>query len=344
MALIALLSYEAPVFADIKLTGYASIVAGRVTNGEQFLADYPKAGVYDDDWSFSPDTSFGVQLSSDLSEKIKLIIQAISNGASNYDVELDWAYLNYQLSTEISLQAGRKRLPLYYYSDFFDVGYAYYWIRPPADNYTWQISNYNGLSLLYQPQLREWDALFNIYIGREDSDNNDLLSMLADASVDETWKNMVGFVAELSNDWIDIRTAFMRGQLDRTIDDVIAEKDIKQKFSGLSVNLHIDNISILSEFNQYIRDSNNIDVKTHMLSIAYRIDKLTPHLTHSALKQGNNLAGGDENHETKSAGFKWDFNKTTALKIQYDKVKDKGIIIPVLGDSKSISFGIDVVF
>jgi len=339
-----MLLHSAISYADINLSGYASIVAGKVTEGDEFLADYPKAGVYDSDWSFSPDTSVGVQLTADLNDDLEFVIQAISNGASDYDIDLDWAYVNYQLNSEFSIQAGRKRLPLYYYSEFFDVGYAYYWIRPPVDNYTWQISHYNGLSLQYQPYLGEWDALFNLYTGREDSEDNELLSFLSGAPVDETWKNMVGIVAELSKDWVEFRATFMQGQLDRKVNGIDTDENVKQKFSGVSVNFYFYDFIILSEFNQYDRSASDIHVDTHMLSLGYQLGDYIPHITHSALLQEENLAGGDEDHNTTSIGLRWDYNKTTAVKIQYDKAKDKGVNIPVLGDSETISLGIDVVF
>ena len=339
-----LLLHGSVSYADINLSGYASIVAGRVTDGDEFLADYPKAGVYDNDWSLLPDTIVGVQFIADLNNNLEFVIQAISNGAADYDIELDWAYINYQLNNEFSIQAGRKRLPLYYYSEFFDVGYAYYWIRPPVDNYTWQISHYNGLSLQYQPYLGEWDTLFNLYAGREDSEDNELLSFLSGATVDETWKNMLGIVTELSKDWVEFRATYMQGQLDRSVNDTATDVDVKQKFSGISVNFYVYDFIILSEFNQYDRSTSDIHVDTRMLSLGYQLGNYTPHITHSALHQKENQNGGDEDHNTSSIGLRWDYNKSTALKIQYDKTKDKGITIPVLGDSETISLGIDIVF
>ncbi len=339
-----LLAHGSQALADVDITGYASIVAGKVISGDEFLADYPKAGVYDDDWSFSPDTSVGIQLSTDINDNIDFIVQAVSNGATDYDLELDWLYFNYQLNSELSVQLGRKRLPLYYYSDYFDVGYAYYWIRPPADNYTWQISNYNGLSVQYQPYIDDWDVLVNIYAGREDSDDNDLLGLLTGMTVDETWKNMVGVVLEVSKEWIDLRATYMEGELDRVIDGMVTDEDVKQEFSGISINFYIDDLIILSEFNQYKRPAGDIDVDTQMVSIGYQISDFTPHVTRSVFEQDENVAGGDEEHETTSIGLRWDIDKNTAFKIQYDEVKDKGVVIPVLGDSEAISFGVDVVF
>ena len=339
-----LVSAVSPAHAEVDISGFASIVAGKATQNNEFLADYPKTGIYDENLSFSPDTSVGVQLTADASDTLDFVIQAISNGASDFDVELDWAYLSYYLTPELSIQAGRKRLPLYYYSDFFDVGYAYYWIRPPADNYTWQISNYNGVSLQYQPMLGQWDALFSIYAGREDSEHNDLLSLLTHAQVDETWKNMVGVVSELSHEWIELRATYMRSQLDRTINETLIKENTRQNFYGISINFYLGSLTLLSELNKYDRPDDDIHVTTTMISLGYRLGDFTPHVTHSELKQDENEAGGDEHHETDSIGVRWDINKSTALKLQYDKTRDYGVTIPVLGDGEIIAFGVDLVF
>ena len=331
-------------YAEISITGYASIVAGKVIEGDAFLADYPKVGVYDQDLSFSPDTSFGVQFSNQINDETALVIQLTVDGANEYEPDISWAYLSYRLSPELSIQVGRKRLPLYYYSDFFDVGYAYYWIRPPADNYTWQISNYNGLSLLYDSSYQDWDLLINAYTGREDSKDNELLSFFYNDKVDEAWKNMFGLAAEASLPWIEVRVSILESQLDRSVNDIPEIMDVRQSFRGASLNLYPDNFIILSEYNYYHQDDTDINVVTSMVSLGYTYKKYTPHITQSDFRQKVNVNGGDENHETTSYGLKWNLNPRTSLKVQYDVVKDNGVLSPVLGDSKSISFGIDVIY
>ena len=330
--------------ADTGISGYGSFVAGKTVSGGQFLSDYPKTGIYDGDWSFSPDTSIGVQFSHDLNQAYSFVVQLNAHGAREYEPEISWAYINYQISHEFSVQVGRKRIPLYYYSDFFDVGFAYNWIRPPADNYTWQISNYNGVNLLYETQLGFWDTTLNIYTGREDSRNNDLLGYLSSAEVDESWKNIFGIVGEFSYEWLNIRLTAMSSELDRTINDVMVSKNITQQFHGLSINLTWDALSILSEFNGYKRDDDNIDVWTKMLSLAYTLNDVTPYISYSEFKQKLTTAGGDENHMTTSAGVRWDIYTDMAFKIQFDNVRDKGVTSPVLGDSESLSIGVDVIF
>ena len=343
MIIIALLLCKSAE-AEVRLNGFASAVVGRVIEGEEFLADFPKTGIYDTRLSLDPDTSLGVQLSSYFTADFSLIAQASVHGAEDYDPRVDWLYLNYYLTPELSLQLGRKRLPLYYYSDYFDVGYAYYWIRPPPDVYTWQITNYNGVSLLYETAISQWDASLNLYYGSEESEDNQLLGLLFGARVDETWKNMIGIVGTVSNRWLEIRLTHMQGLIDRKISGVSVINDIKQQFLGLSVNLTINNLLVLSEFNNYRQPDNDVDYNAYLLSFGYQIGAITPHITRSGFRQEINAVGNDEKHHTTSIGLRWDVVDNIAVKIQFDKVIDEGVVVPIKGDSESISLGMDFVF
>jgi len=341
--LIALL-FNASASAEINLNGFGSIFAGRVTEGSEFLADYPKTGIYDSDWSFTPDSILGLQFSSYLTDEFSLIAQILLNGASDSGADVDWLYLNYHITPELSVQIGRKRLPLYYYSDSFDIGYAYYWIRPPADLYTWQITNYNGINLLYEKSLGNWDAGINLYYGNEESNDNELLGLLFGVPVDENWKDMLGIVGTMTNEWLDIRLSFMQGLVNRDINGIRVINDAEQKFIGLSVNLTLGELQVLSEINNYNRSVNVIDIDTYMLSFAYQLGEFIPHITYSNFAQETNPAGNDEKHHTTSLGVRWDFYTNMAFKVQYDQVRDDGVIVPVKGDSKSVSLGLDFVF
>jgi hypothetical protein len=198
--------------------------------------------------------------------------------------------------------------------------------------YTWQITNYNGASLLYETALGQWDASLNVYYGSEESEDNELLSLLFSASVDETWKNMIGIVGAMSNNWLELRLTHMQGLIDRKISGVSVLNDVEQQFLGISVNLTFDSLLILSEYNAYL------------LSFGYQIGELTPHITRSGFRQKINALGNDEKHHTTSAGLRWDVVDNIAVKVQYDKVIDEGVIVPVKGDSRSVSFAVDFVF
>ena len=74
-AIAALCSHS--VLAEVNISGFASVMGGKLTSGSgvpefglgpTFLANYPTVGVYEDEWTFKPDSKFGLQLSADLTE------------------------------------------------------------------------------------------------------------------------------------------------------------------------------------------------------------------------------------------------------------------------------------
>lgn len=346
----ALLS-TAPM-AEVNISGFASVVGGKVLSGDgvpefglgpTFLANYPIVGVYDKDWSFKPDSKYGLQFSADLTEGLTATAQLVGRGADDYDPSFEWAYLSYVLNDNWTLQAGKKRLPLYYYSDFFDVSYAYLWIRPAADNYTWQIFNYTGVNALFNYQVGEWAVSGNIYAGREDDSRNKLLSeFFFRDNVREIWENIVGGVVSFNRDWLDLRLTYMTYENRRFVADkpwlwADGTDTRRGKFMGLSANIDYNNWVLLSELNRLQLENQDLD--TYMVSAGYRVGAVTPFIAYA------DFDSTGEVHNTTSVGLRWDFHSSAAFKLQYDSVNDKGSDGgQVAGDSKALTFGVDLVF
>jgi hypothetical protein len=339
--------------AEVNISGFASIVGGQVLEGSgveefdlgpSFLADYPLVGVYEEEISFKPDTLFGIQFSADLMEGLSATAQVVSRGANDFSADFEWAYVSYELNDNWTFQGGKKRLPLYYYSDFFDVGYAYTWIRPPADNYTWQIFNYTGVSALYSYLVGDWTVSGQVYYGLEESDPNKLLSeFFFLESTREIWKDIGGIVVQFNRDWLDIRLTHMQYTNERYIGDVQQEWDGSTertgKFYGLSVNIDYENFILLTELNRLALQGDDLD--TYLITLGYRISDFTPYVSYSDFNDGV----GGEVHNTTSFGVRWDFHPSAALKVQYDDVEDNGGPgLKVAGDAKAVSVGIDLVF
>ena len=344
-----------PAVAEVKLSGFATVAGGRVLSGSgveefglepTFLANYPLVGAYEEEWSFKPDSRMGLQISADLMDNLSVTGQIVARGADDFDASFEWAYISYQLNDTWTIQAGKKRLPLYYYSDFFDVGYAYLWLRPPADNYTWQIFNYTGINALFNTQLGDWDVSGNIYTGREDDRDNKLLSeFFFGVPTREIWKDIIGGVVSFNKDWLDVRLTYMTyvNQRYLTIDGVDVQEtwdgstERRGKFAGISFNVDYNNMVFLSELNRLDLDGSKFD--TYMVSLGYRIDSFTPYISYA------DFDSDGEVHNTTSVGFRYDFHSSAAFKLQYDEVEDNGYDgLMVAGDSKSITFGIDLVF
>jgi hypothetical protein len=339
--------------AEVSLSGFASINAGKVLSGTgvphygidepTFLADYPIVSAYTDEISFEPETLFGLQINAPLGEGLSATAQIVARGANDFDAQFEWAYITYELNENWSIQAGKKRLPLFYYSDFYDVGYAYVWMRAPADNYTWQIFNYNGINALYTGSIGDWSVTGNIYTGREDDKENKLLSdFFFKEPVREIWKDIFGGVIQTSNDWLEIRATYMTYTNQRYISGEPATWNGKTEregnFYGIAANADGGNFFLLSELNR-LDLGGNLDTK--MITLGYRFDNVTPFFAYAEFEED---APGGESHNTTSLGLRWDFHSSAAFKIQYDDVKDESYDLAVAGDSKSITIGIDLVF
>ncbi len=350
---IASCMLAAPSFAEVNLSGFASINGGKVLSGSGvpqfgiedpiFLADYPIVSTYDEEFSLEPESLFGLQITADLADGLSATAQIVARGANDFDAKFEWAYISYELNESWTIQAGKKRLPLFYYSDFYDVGYAYVWMRAPADNYTWQIFNYNGINALYTGEVGDWSLSGNIYTGREDDESNKLLSeFFFGEPTREIWKDIVGGVLQASNDWLEIRGTYMTytNQRYRSGEPVLWDgKDEREgDFYGLAVNADFGNLFILSELNR-LDLGGKLD--TRMLTVGYRIDSVTPFISYAEFEEDS--AGGEE-HNTTSVGIRWDFHPAAAFKVQYDNVNDESFDLAVAGDSEAITFGIDLVF
>ncbi|MEW6984480.1 porin [Colwelliaceae bacterium 6471] len=345
-------SFSNIAFADISISGFASINVGKVLSGSgvpqydvppTFLADYPIVSTYEEEWSFKPESLFGLQFSADLSEGLSATAQVVSRGADDFDTQLEWAYFSYVINDSWTIQAGKKRLPLFYYSDFYDVGFAYVWMRPPADTYTWQVFNYNGINALYTGEIGDWSVTGNIYAGREDSTDNRLLSQFFFLEpTREIWKDILGGVVNFSNDWLEVRLTHMRYTNERYRSGVQSTWDGSTerdgKFYGIAMNADFGKLFILTELNR-LKLGGNLD--TGMISLGYRMDDITPYVGYSKFKEDTD---DGENHNTAFVGVRWDFHSSAAFKVQYDDVEDNSFDLAVAGDSKSITLGVDIVF
>ncbi|MGR6874046.1 hypothetical protein ACU6U9_17445 [Pseudomonas sp. HK3] len=116
--------------AEVKFSGFGSLVAGRTLDSdEKFNADFYDVGQYEDKTTFKAESVLGLQVTADISKGLKATGQLLAKGTDEYKPELDWYYLTYKATDDLTLMAGRRNIPMYYYSEFSEVGYAYPWMR-----------------------------------------------------------------------------------------------------------------------------------------------------------------------------------------------------------------------
>ncbi len=151
------------------LSGFASLGAGRIQDDNLEFMDYSA-----ERWSFEGDSVIGAQLNWDLADRLSLVTQVVSRGfnwddTSEFEPELDWFFLRYQLDTHWRTRIGRMRTPLYLYSETLDVGYSYVWARPPIDAYpplSFPFSNFDGADLVYMGDWGDFGLDIQLLAGK----------------------------------------------------------------------------------------------------------------------------------------------------------------------------------
>lgn len=376
---------------DLSGSGFATIGLGHMLGGTSgsvsdyrkpvFVSDYAQGGVYEGKGGlqWKPDSKVGVQgVATFPDRRFSVTGQLVSRGAREGAVNLEWLYASFKVNDNFTIQAGRKRIPMFYYSDTQDIGVALPWTHLPPQLYGWEVVNYNGVNLAYRSQVAGWDVGTNLLAGNESKDRSGYWKVYRGRNnrTDVRWDNILGGDVSLAKDWFETRLVYlqskvrqrnMSGSLDTDPtsptygayvggESAFSSPDGKQRIYGATFNVDYENFLVRSEF---IRIAHN-DVmgytdRAQILALGYRLGKWTPMWTVSNYRsQADISAGSDpdgqEAHRTQSLTLRYDLTTSSALKVQLDVQKDRsGPNYTVdgynrFGNARLLSATYDVVF
>lgn len=136
----------------LSVSGFGSTSWAKSDNETQLLINR----YIDDSSCFDCDTTLGVQLDF-YYESFKASAQIVKRPQDSWDdPELEWAYIGYEWD-DFEFRAGRLRLPLFLKSEYFYVGHAYTYARPPTEVYnsTLGITSFDGLSAIWYTDVTD---------------------------------------------------------------------------------------------------------------------------------------------------------------------------------------------
>ena len=209
---------------------------------------------YDNDLDFNPGSLFALQAKANLSDKLSVTTQIMSRGSEDFDLGVEWAYLQYQLTDSASVNVGKLRLPFYMYSDYLDVGYSYHWLRTPQSVYRVPFDNYTGVSFQHNAFVGDFTFNTQIVAGNMQDD----ISVIGGETAEAELNNLIGFNTSAMYSNLTMRVAYYQtndaniqlrgidGDVDALLtlleqvgaDQIIAELDAsedKGTFAGVGV-------------------------------------------------------------------------------------------------------------
>ena len=355
-----------PLTGDpLAVSGFATLAAGRAFGScvpaagiapelandcVRFLPDYNHGTYYLNRVSFGAESRAGVQVTETLSPVLSATVQLTTHPHEKERLNIEWAYLTWKISPGWTLQVGRKRLPLYYYSEFQDIGYAYTMVRPSPDLYGWDVVNFNGVSLQNTTDLGDWNVRTEALFGYEDSNNNPYARLYYADPIDIRWHDIASLIVEVNHDWLTARvnyTEFKFSQNDEYTGPLLllnGQYESQEHFLGAALNADLGDWALRTEAGQAQRGAQGYSANYYTANLSYRINKWTPlvQVSHYSESQ-KNPAYVPNNFGTLSAGLRYEVHRNADLKIQFDRFKDN--VVPAqVGNARAVTLTYDLVF
>lgn len=324
-------------------SGFLTLAVGRGLGGTSdpsanvgydcpcFIADYGRGGIYENKrWQIGPDSRLGLQgTAATESGRHSVTAQVVAHGAQGGAAELEWLYGTTELSSELTLQVGRKRLPLLSYSEVQDVGYAYPWVRLSPQVYGWDIVNYNGANLMYRSRLGDASTMVNVFAGNETVKNSGYQKIYGgrDYRVDTRWANIFGIEGKVGLGDLDVRAVFITSDI-QARDVSAGETDysaaVRQKIWGGSLNYNHAGWVLRTEY-IYINRRNDYGYdRAYELSAGRQFGRWMAMLSFSNYRQEVvDPTNPPEGHDTTALALRYELNHQSALKLQLDAWKDR---------------------
>lgn len=346
---------------DLAGSGFLTVGVGKMLGGSKgnasayqrplFVSDYAQAGVYDGNGGlqWQPDSKLGLQGTATLPDKrLSFTGQVVSRGARGGEANLEWLYASYKINDKFTVQAGRKRIPMFYYSEVQDVGFALPWTHLPPQLYGWEAVNYNGINLAYKDQWGEWSSAINLLAGSESKKESGYWKVYRGKRnrTDIKWDDILGGDITLTRDWLETRFVYIQSKMlekngSGTWDPVLGIYDPatinanfsspagRQQIYGLTFNIDYGNFLARSEFItiDHAKAQGYKDF-AQILAAGYRFGKWTPMVTVSNYRSQAIVSrgfdpAGQEAHRTTSLTLRYDLTTSSAVKVQYDDQKDR---------------------
>lgn len=351
---------------DASWNGFLTLAAGKVVQGTVngknemgrqcpcLITDFSQNAVLTENWGLD-DSKLGLQGSLQFSPDWSLTGQAVVRGSRDFKPNLEWVYLSWQASDSSTVQIGRKRLPLFYYSEQQDIGFTYPWVHLPPQTYGWEAVNYNGINWNWQWVAGDWSGIVNSFVGTETRRDNDYWKLYYEpgVQVDTKWDKIAGVELIGSKGWFEGRLMLMRSEN--------SGREQGQPWSASSQQL-ILGASALADFGDWFgstelffsdrTESYGRDL-AYSLTVGRRFGAYSVVVTHGLYQQKVTRDNPDEItyddrevHRMNSLVLRYELNDASAIKLQFDDWNDYSgaWFASNYGDARAISVSYDLVF
>lgn len=335
----------------IRLNGFGSSVFQFTDNETYYSGAGNEAGINDDGSALG--TKLGLNLSTNITERLMVASQLFGTASEGYLVHVDWAFAAFKLTDKLSLKAGKVKYPVGLINEYRDVGFAYPWLHAPNTIYSEQSSespsastrtaptvtreSYDGFSLLWNQSIGDWTWDLNLFGGSVALDSA-TVKKLRGFTVNLDWQDTIQFTASSYVGVMRNPGSMMNGN-----DHAVALIGVKADWNNFIVYTEMAQVEMES-----MKAMSNT---TGYITLGYRFGKFLPYYLLESFVNDAVAGSGEETEYTHhTVGLRYDLMKNTALKMDLsmlDHKKGAGLFETNpsgSGDVMKFGIGVDYVF
>jgi hypothetical protein len=262
-------------------------------------------------WSATPDSDLGGQAKFTLTDSLSGVFQVLSRDDANgqWKPTVEWANLQYEITSNLKVRLGRMVLPTYEHSDTQNVGYTLPWVRIPIEiAYTDAGLHSDGLDVLYRVKTGSVTQNLQVQWGRTSVDLPGLEFTSEPAKV-------VVFSDTLQYGDTSLRLVYQKY-------NGSGSPAVRLQVTGAGLTYDPGAWFVMGDSN-YSQDKYFGDLFAWYVSGGVRLGRFAPYAIYSTTRAQSVGTSGLKslgNDHTVAAGVRWDFAKNLDTKLQLQRV------------------------
>jgi len=302
--------------ADVSINGFATVGIG-ASNEDASILGYNKK------LATSNDSLAAIQFGFQFNDNMSSTLQIIARGVDDWEPEIEWAYVTYEMDQGTLIRAGKLRAPFYMYSDYLDLRYAQPFIRPNTEVYDLTpFNSYTGIDTVVPIELGDHMITIQPFYGATATDMPDGTKL--DVS------NFVGANATWEWDMLMLRTIYAQGDMNSSSGPSAPLFDEQTgDFIGVGFKIAPGDFFLTGELVKVKMSGALPDTVGGYIGTGYAIGSVTPYLMYgmaetkdNELREGSLQQVMSIERTSISAGVRWSFMPSVAIKADVTKFGD----------------------
>lgn len=308
----------------LSFSGYGTL---GVAHSSEPQADFtattfqPNGAGHTRNWSPTVDSRLAGQLTAEFNPQWSAVTQVVveQRWDGSWHPALEWANVQYAVTPDLKVRAGRIALPTFLMSNTRKVGYTMPWIRVPSTVYSaLAMTNSDGADVSYSFQAGPARDTVVAYAGR----NNSTYPFADGTGYHERARRMRGLADTVTYGAATLQLSHFEARLSS---DELDVQDAPYKVNAIGGNYDPGDWFVTGE---WARTSGlNGGVPSWYVGAGYRLGAFTPYLNYNHRKQmevqgrlpGSPMQSVAIGQHGLGAGLRWDFRPGMDLKLQYDR-------------------------